>query len=141
MTSTRTPLNKHSHYIYSLHVHLVLVTKYRARALSPPIRDRLGVIVGETADKWDCELLELNGEPDHVHMLLMLNPKVQPSKFVNNLKTVTSPKLSAEHETHLRRYSWSGKHVLWSRSYCIVSAGGAPLTVIKHYIEHHDVLT
>ena len=64
------------------------------------------------------------GEADHVHLLLSLNPKVAPSVFVNNLK-------------ELKRYYWN-KPVFWSRSYCIISCSGAPLSVIQQYIEQQE---
>ena len=106
MTSSGTPLDKLSPCVYSHHVHLVLVTKPRRRAVTVTssfpsanggaCRRRSGTgsgaLIAETAGKWECELLEYNGESDHVHMLLMLNPKVQPSKFVNNLKPRNAPR-------------------------------------------------
>ncbi|WP_205736062.1 IS200/IS605 family transposase [Acidiferrobacter sp. SPIII_3] len=85
-------------------------------------------------------MLEFNGEADHVHRLLALTPKVLPSAFVNNLKTVTSRLLRKEFADHLKRYYWS-KPVFWSRSYCILTVGGAPLSVLKQYMGHaaHNV--
>ena len=82
--------NKLFHCVYKLNYHLVLVTKYRRKCISPAILKRLEEILRELCKKWDAKLVEFNGEPDHVHMLLELNPKVCPSIFVNNLKTVSS---------------------------------------------------
>lgn len=79
-------------------------------------------------------MLEFNGEADHVHMLLALNPKIQISVFVNNMKTVSSRLLRRDFPQELARFYW-GKPALWSRSYCILTCGGAPLAVIKQYIE------
>lgn len=75
-----------------------------------------------------------NGEPDHVHLLIALNPKVDPSKLVNNLKTVTSRIIRKEFSDHVKKFYW--KPVFWNRSYCIITCGGAPLTVLKQYIEN-----
>ena len=86
--------------------------------------ERLRTHCQALVEKWECELLEFNGEADHVHLLLSLNPKVAPSVFVNNLK-------------ELKRYYWN-KPVFWSRSYCIISCGGAPLSVIQQYIEQQE---
>jgi putative transposase len=99
--------------------------------------ERLKAHCAALVEKWGCELLEFNGEPDHVHLLLSLNPKVAPSVFVNNLKTVTSRYIRKEFAEELKRNYWN-KPVFWSRSYCIISCGGAPLSVIKQYIEQQE---
>jgi putative transposase len=95
--------------------------------------ERLGVIFGETLKKWEGTLVEFNGEADHVHLLISVNPKVQPSKLVNNLKTVSSRLIRKEFAEHLGKVY--RKPVFWSRSYCIISCGGAPISVLKHYIQ------
>lgn len=120
------------HSIYSLHYHLVLVTKYRRRCLTKTMLKRLDEIFGATAEKWECEVLEFNGESDHVHLLVSLNPKVRLTVFINNMKTVSSRLLRKEYAEHLSGYYRD--RVLWSRSYCLLSCGGAPLSVIKEYI-------
>lgn len=99
--------------------------------------DRLKTICIELTQKWECELLEFNGEADHVHMLLSLNPKVAPSVFVNNLKTVSSRLIRRDFGAELAQVYWK-KPVFWSRSYCIITCGGAPLSVIKQYIEQQE---
>ncbi len=81
-----------------------------------------------------------HGEADHVHWLLALTPKVLPSAFLNNRKTVTSRLLRKEFADHLKRYYWS-KPVFGSRSDGILTGGGAPLSVLKQYRGHaaHNV--
>src|SRR5450759_3267962 len=74
--STKQELKTFSHSVFSLHLHLVLVTKYRQRCIDAAILARLGAIFRGLADRWGCDLLEFNGEPDHVHLLLSVNPKV-----------------------------------------------------------------
>ncbi len=96
--------------------------------------DRLRQIFSETLEKWEGELIEFHGEADHVHLLMSVNPKVQPSKLVNNLKTVSSRLIRKEFAEHLDKVYW-GKPVFWSRSYCIISCGGAPISVLKQYIQ------
>ena len=85
-------------------------------------------------ERWESELLEFNGEEDHVHLLTSLNPKVNPSKLVNNLKTVTSRIIRRDFLEHVNKFY--KKPVFWSRTYCIITCGGAPLTVLKQYIEN-----
>jgi putative transposase len=142
-------INKLNHCVFNLTYHLVLVTKFRRKCITAPMLARLNTISTEIAEKWHCELLEFNGEADHLHLLLSLNPKVTPSIFVNNLKTVTSRLIRKEFATHLKKIYWK-KPVFWSRrkwipafagtlrAYCILTCGGAPLSIIKQYIEQQD---
>ena len=116
--------------------HLVLVTKYRRKCFTAEILDRLEAITKELCLKWEVEVLEFGGEADHVHLLLNLNPTIQPSKLVNSLKTVTSRRLRAEFTEHLAQFY--EKPVLWSRAYCLLTAGGAPIEVLRDYIENQD---
>lgn len=79
-------------------------------------------------------MMECNGEADHVHLLLSLPPTVSMSEFVNALKTGTSRRLRSEFAKELNAHYW--KPVLWSRSYCVLSSGGAPLSILKAYIQN-----
>jgi len=101
------------------------------------MRTRLEEIARSTADKWGGEILECNGEADHVHLLVELTPRTAPSAFVNNLKTVTSRLIRKEYAAHLNQYYWR-KPVFWSRSYCMITVGGAPLSVLRQYIEQQN---
>ncbi|MEW6737547.1 MAG: IS200/IS605 family transposase [Acidobacteriota bacterium] len=126
-------LNTLYHCTFNLTYHLVLVTKYRRKCITAEMLARLKEIFAETALKWECQLLEFNGESDHVHLLLSLNPKVQLSTFVNNIKTVSSRLIRRDFSNELAKVY--RKPVFWSRSYCVLTCGGAPLSVIKQYIE------
>ena len=118
-----------------MYLHLVLVTKYRRRVLTAAMVDRCKEILSDTALAWGCVVIESEGEADHVHVLIETLPRVRPSDLVNNLKTVTSRRLRSEFAALRGAYR---KPVLWSPSYCVVSAGGAPLEVIKRYIQDQD---
>jgi putative transposase len=122
------------HCVFSLHLHLVLVTKYRRRCIDAPILERLRAVFAKLCEQWECELLEFNGEPDHVHLLLSVNPKVAPSVLVNNFKTVSSRLIRKDFKAHVDQFY--RKPVFWSRSYCLISCGGAPLSVLKQYVEN-----
>jgi putative transposase len=121
------------HCAFSLHFHLVLVTKYRRKAITKEMLERLRVIFRETLEKWRCELIEFNGEADHLHLLFQTNPTVQLSKLVNNLKTVSSRLIRRDFSGHLNRIYW--KPVFWHRSYCLISSGGATIEILRKYIE------
>jgi putative transposase len=121
------------HCVFSLHFHLVLVTKYRRRCITKEMLKRLRVIFQETLEKWHSELIEFNGEADHVHLLFRTNPTVQLSKLVNNLKTVSSRLIRRDFKEHLKRIY--RKPVFWHRSYCLITAGGATIEKLRKYIE------
>lgn len=125
-------VNKLYHCSYSLSYHFVFVTKYRRKCFTGAMLDRLKEVVAKLCEDWEAELIEMNGEEDHVHFLLGLNPKCAPSVVANNFKTVTSRLLRKEFPALRAKYR---EPVLWSRSYFVASVGGAPLSVIKHYIE------
>ncbi|EJG0024301.1 transposase [Vibrio parahaemolyticus] len=119
-----------------MHYHLVLVTKYRRRCITPEVAAYLESQYKRLLETWDCELLECNGEPDHLHLLISANPKIQPSKRVNSLKTATSRLVRKEFSEHLGKFYW--KPVFYSRSYCLVSCGGAPLEIVKQYLDQQE---
>lgn len=76
--------------ISDLKAHLVLTTKYRKKVITPAMLIRLGELVHHILQKWGCEVIEFNGESDHVHLLFRYYPQMQLSKFVNALKSYTS---------------------------------------------------
>lgn len=121
------------HCTYSINYHLVMVTKYRKECIMPEMLEKLKEISARILTTWEGELLEFNGEADHIHLLISIPPKVAPSNLVNNLKTVTARLIRKEFSEHLAKVYY--KPVFWSRSYCIITCGGAPLSVIKQYIE------
>jgi len=126
-----------NHAVYALHYHLILVTKYRRKVLMPAVLERALPITEDIARRWGGAVQEANGEADHWHALVSLPPRVAPSAFVGNLKTVLSRRLRAEF-TGLRA-AYRGQAVLWSPSYFVVSAGGAPLEVLRRYIENQGI--
>src|SRR5215468_4299846 len=121
------------HCVYSLHFHLVLVTKYRRKAITKEMLERLDSSFRERLEKWRSELIEFNGEADHIHLLLQTNPRVQLSKLVNKLKTVSSRLIRRDFKGPVNRVY--RKSVFWHRSYCLISAGGATIEVLRKYIE------
>jgi putative transposase len=119
------------HVVYTLHAHLVFVTKYRRDVLSElAIRD-LSAIFAKICQDFEAELVACSGEDDHVHLLVRYPPKVALSKLVNSLKGVSSRKLREIRPEVSGRYH---DGVLWSASYFVASCGGAPLSVIAEYV-------
>lgn len=129
-------MKSHYHCVYKLTYHLVLVTKYRKKCLSNEMLNRLEEIVKKNCADWEIDLLEFNGEADHIHLLLEMHPNIMPSKFINNLKTVSSRLIRKEFEEELKPYYW--KPVLWTRAYCLFTTGGATIDVIREYIKNQE---
>jgi len=133
MKKDRKNYRSHWHCVFDLKYHLVLVTKYRKKCFTPTILQRLEILCKEVCSRWDIEMIEFGGEADHVHILLDMHPNVMLSRFINNLKTVTSRMIRKEFAKHLDQFYW--KPVLWTRAYCLLTSGGAPLSVLKKYIQ------
>lgn len=125
-------IRKGRHCVFQLHAHLVFVTKYRKHVFTKEILQAMEKIFVKICDGFDVELVEFNGEEDHVHLLVNYHPNVSLSKLVNSLKGVSSRLLRLQHP-ELERLYW--KNVLWSPSYFAASCGGAPIAIIKQYIE------
>ncbi len=113
-----------------MHVHLVFVTKYRRNVLNGEHLDFLSAVFGKVCADFDADLTEFNGEDDHVHLLVEYPPQVAVSRLVNSLKGVSSRRLKQQFRVRTR----SGK--LWSPSYFAASCGGAPLSIIRQYVEN-----
>lgn len=124
------------HVVYNLHAHLVFLTKYRRSAFTDAMLTRTEEIMREVCQDFEAELKQFNGDHDHVHLLVHYPAKVQLSKLVNSLKGVSSRRLRREYDAHVRRHLWGGH--FWSGSYFAGSCGGAPLTVVKQYIENQQ---
>ena len=126
------PYRTGRHCVFALHVHLVFVTKYRRDVLSgPAIRD-LAAIFARVCQDFKAKLVECNGEDDHVHLLVEYPPQISLSKLVNSLKGVSSRLLRMHRPEVSGRYF---KGVLWSPSYFAASCGGAPISIIRQYVE------
>lgn len=120
------------HCVFALHVHLVFVTKYRTNVFDRDALQRLRVIFEKVCLDFEAQLVEMNGQAEHVHLLVNYPPKRSVSSLVNSLKGVSSRLLRLERPDMEKRY-W--KNVLWSPSYFAASCGGAPLGILKQYVE------
>jgi putative transposase len=90
------------------------------------------MIFSKVCDDFGATLVEMDGENDHVHLLIEYPPKLAVSTLVNSLKGVSS-RLLRKHLPSIARYYWKG--VLWSPSYFASSCGGAPISIVKQYIQ------
>lgn len=123
------------HCVFNMHVHLVFVTKYRKDVFTKAMLDAMTGMFKKVCLDFEAELVEFNGEDDHVHLLINYPPKVAVSTLVNSLKGVSSRHLRKEFP-EIKSKLWGGS--LWSPSYFASSCGGAPLEIIKQYIEQQQ---
>ncbi|MEG5063304.1 IS200/IS605 family transposase [Microcoleus sp. B3-A4] len=125
-----TTFRRERHSVTELKIHLVCVTKYRRSVFTGESIDLIEKSFREVAEKMNFQVLEFNGEADHIHVLIEYPPKLSISSIVNALKGVSS-----------RRYGQAGypkpygKDALWSPSYFASSVGGAPIEILKQYIK------
>lgn len=127
-------IRRGNHVVFNLHAHLVFVTKYRREVFNDDMLTRCEAIMRDVSESFGAELREFNGEGDHVHLLVHYPPKVALSKLVNSLKGVSSRYLQAEYTGRINRIGTGS--AFWSPSYFAASCGGAPLSIVKDYIEN-----
>ena len=123
------------HCVFKMHVHLVFVAKYRRKVFDGDAIERLRRMFGRVCADFEATLAQMDGEDDHVHLLVEYPPKVSVSGLVNSLKGVSSRMLRKERPDIAHRY-W--KNVLWTPSYFAASCGGAPISIVRQYIEQQQ---
>jgi putative transposase len=126
--------NKGRSIVYKNTVHLVFITKYRNNVFTNLLLSVIEEVIRETCEQMGSELLEFNGENNHVHMIISANPKTALSNLVGKLKGKSSYILRRDHFDKIQKYLW-GKH-FWSPSYCLVSTGGTSVDIVRKYIEN-----
>ena len=117
--------------VYSCKYHVVWCPKYRRRVLAGEVEERLKAILHEVADERQAEIIELEIMPDHVHLLVEVDPQFGIHRLIRLMKGRSSHHLRQE-------FPWlkSRLPTLWTNSYFVSTVGGAPLAVIKQYIEN-----
>jgi len=126
-------LDNNNHSVFLMYYHLVLVIKYRRNVIDEVISNRLKEIFEYVAPNYNITLQEWNQDRDHVHILFKAHPNTELSKFINAYKSASSRLIKKDYP-HLRESLW--KENFWSRSFCLLTTGGAPIEVIKRYIEN-----
>ncbi len=133
-----TDLRRGRSCVFALHVHLVFVTKYRKCVFTKSILSDLRETFESVCTDFEAVLIEFDGEKDHVHLLINYPPKVSVSKLVNSLKGVSSRMIRKKNYPSITKYLWGT--ALWSPSYFAGSCGGAPISIIRQYIEQQNTL-
>lgn len=125
-------LDSNAHSVFSLFYHLVLVVKYRRQVFDDKVSNRTKAIFEYIAPTYKITLVEWNHDKDHVHILFKAHPRTEISKFINAYKSASSRLIKKEFP-QVRQKLW--KEYFWSQSFCLLTSGGAPLEVVKKYIE------
>ena len=129
-------LETNNHSVFSLNYHLVLVVKYRKKVIDDKISNNLKVIFEYISPKYNVILEEWNHDKDHIHLLFRSNPNSEISKFINAYKSASSRLIKKEFPA-IRKELW--KEYFWSRSFCLITTGGAPIDVVRKYIEEQGM--
>ncbi|NSW84097.1 MAG: IS200/IS605 family transposase [Syntrophothermus sp.] len=125
-------LDSNYHSVFKLTYHFVLVIKYRRKVINDQIASRIREIGEHIAPNYNITFLEFNHDRDHVHILFSAHPKSVLSRYINAFKSASSRLIKKEFP-EIRKCLW--KECFWSRSFCLLTTGGAPIEVIKKYIE------
>ncbi|SDK17901.1 IS200/IS605 family transposase [Alkalibacterium thalassium] len=126
-------LDNNNHSVFSMHYHLVLVTKYRRKVITSSVSDYAKDMFLRISANYNIALIEWNEDRDHIHILFKAQPNTELSKFINAYKSASS-RLIKKNFPEVKQKLW--KEIFWSRSFCLLTTGGAPIEVIKTYIEN-----
>lgn len=121
-----------SHAVFNIKLHIVFVTKYRRKTLTPELLNYLEITFAEVLAAWRCKLLEFGGEADHVHLLIDIHPALDISVLINNLKTASARRARNRFAEHLSAFYH--KPLFWHRAYFVGSVGGATLETVRAYV-------
>ena len=125
-------LDTNNHSVFLLYYHLVLVVKYRRQVFDDAMSDFAKDIFLRIAKLYNITLEQWNRDKDHVHIMFRAHPNTEMSKFINTYKSASS-RLIKKSFPAVRRKLW--KEMFWSRSFCLLTTGGAPIEMIRKYIE------
>ena len=126
-------LDINNHSVFLLYYHLVLVTKYRRQVIDDEISEFAKTTFVRIAESYHITLVEWNHDKDHVRIMFKAQPKTELTKFINAYKSASSRLIKREFP-RVKQYLW--KEMFWSKSFCLLTTGGAPIDVIKKYIQN-----
>jgi putative transposase len=117
-----------------LHAHLVLTVKYRKIVISQEMLNRLIEVMDDLCSKWQCQMINCNGEGEHIHVVFRFYPQIELDKFVGNIKSVSSRRMKQEFGEQLKGVWLDGG--FWNDSYSIDSVGFTKLDVLERYVQN-----
>jgi putative transposase len=127
--------DKNAHSVYSLNYHFVQCIKYRRKVLDfPEIIEELKSRTHKIAESYDIQIMCIETDLDHIHILLKCKPQTQLLKFINNWKSATSKAIRNRYYARIKDKLWGD--VFWSSSYCLITTGQTTLEQVKKYVEN-----
>ncbi len=125
-------LDNNNHSVFMLYYHLILVVKYRRKVFGDDIAKFAKTQFTKVSPKYNITLEEFNHDCDHVHILFRAQPNSEISKFINTYKSSTSRMIKTNYP-EVKTKLW--KSSFWTKSYCLLTTGGASIETIRSYIE------
>lgn len=125
-------LDNNNHSVFLMYYHLVLVVKYRRKVFTDKMSNYAKDIFVRIGKSYNITLEEWNHDVDHIHIMFKAHPNSELSKFINAYKSASS-RLIKKDFPEVRQKLW--KEMFWSKNFCLLTTGGAPINVIKKYIE------
>lgn len=125
-------LDSNNHSVYKLNYHFIITTKYRRKVITHDIAAHLKDTFTKIQGKYNVELSEFGYEQDHIHILFTAAPNTELSKFINTYKSATSRTTRSKFPQVKKRLR---NGTFWSHSYFLTTTGGAPLDIVKQYIQ------
>ena len=125
-------LDNNNHSVFLMYYHLVLVVKYRRKVFTDKMSNYAKDIFVRIGKSYNITLEEWNHDVDHIHIMFKAHPNSELSKFINAYKSASSRVIKKDFPA-VRQKLW--KEMFWSKSFCLLTTGGAPINVIKKYIE------
>jgi len=126
--------DKNAHSVYALTYHFVQCIKYRKKVLDfPEIIDELKNRTYNIADNYGIEIVAMETDLDHIHILFKAKPQTDLMRFINNWKSATSKSLQNKFKKQISRKLWNNR--FWSGSYCLITTGQVTLEQVKKYVE------
>ena len=122
-----------SNAVFNIKLHIVFVTKYRRKILTPEVLDYLRQAFSDCLTAWNCSLVEFGGESDHVHLLIDIHPALDISVLINNLKTASARRTRNRFTEHIAKFY--SKPLFWHRAYFVGSVGSATLETVRAYVD------
>ena len=119
--------------VYSCKYHVVWCPKYRRKVLDGEVSERLKELIAQRCGEINAEIIEMEVMPDHVHLLMEIDPQFGINQAVRSIKGYTPHTLRKEFPSLKTRLP-----TLWTNSYFVSTVGGAPLAAIKQYIENQE---
>ena len=126
-------MDRNQHSVYLLYYHLIMVVKYRRKVIDEASSEQAKDLFVKIGVNYRLILEEWNHDIDHVHVMFRAKPQTRLSKFINAYKSASSRLLKKEYP-EIREKLW--KEAFWSQSFCLLTAGDAPVEVIRQYIEN-----